>query len=228
MFLQCCFPSQIRLLSEENSAQACCPLKLDAMLLTARSPRSPGRWNEPFGERKPTMLDAGAWCVAWWQMFSEQDSAAHHPDEAVRHLGETIIRSRRRLDFPTVFVSGDKEVLSQLHWRWLTNSRSRMQQNLTGRLIRGSSASMRISAVRSINEPYARMRTIAHGSVRGARIWISVNTFCLPSRPHVEKCDSHYPSDSSEAVDLRYCSPLQPRKTKVVLGIGRTRFPPSH
>lgn len=99
---------------------------------------------------------------------------------------------------------------------------------LDGRLIRGLSASMCISTVRSINEQYACMTTIAHGSVRGARIRISVNSFCLLSRPHVEKCDSHYPSDSSEAVDLRYCSPLQPRKPKVVLGIGRARFPPSH
>lgn len=66
------------------------------------------------------------------------------------------------------------------------------------------------------------------GSVRGARIRISVNSFCRQSQPHMEKCDSHYPSDSSEAVALGYYSPLQTRKLRVVLGTGHGRFPPSH
>lgn len=66
------------------------------------------------------------------------------------------------------------------------------------------------------------------GSVKGAGIWISAYSFCRQTRPHMEKCDSHYPSDSSEAVALGYYSPLQTRKLRVVLGTGCARFPPSH
>lgn len=183
-------------------------------------------------------------CVLWQcvvlqsgQTSSKHGRGSHRPD-AVRRLGATIIRSSRCLtSLLCLFRVIRKCCLNSINTNTHTHSFGKCNKiYCMTKLVHcnGQTVIERLAyASIYINQMFYQRAVRLHdkycaGSVKDARIRISVNSFCRQARPHMEKCDSHYLSDSSEAVALGYCSPLQTRKRRVVLGTGRLRFPPSH